>query len=153
MFLTSNTQTSELLSNSGALPGAIYRTIDKVVQEDAFRLETNGREKAGISFSSSFREDLSFELEQKSALVMTLMRDSDISGAVNIAMNCESEGDVAGSCRAEVDIQQQLKIKKALDSSSLLNPGKVYPILRKCAEEGRVHVHRGKTKFANIPRF
>jgi len=51
------------------------------------------------------------------------------------------------------DIQQQLKIKKALDNSSLLNPGKVYPILRKCAEEGRVHVHRGKTKFPDIPRF
>ena len=51
------------------------------------------------------------------------------------------------------DIQQQLKIKKALDSSSLLNPGKVYPILRKCAEEGRVHVHRGKTKFPDIPKF
>jgi len=51
------------------------------------------------------------------------------------------------------DIQQQLKIKKALDSSSLLNPGKVYPILRKCAEEGRVHVHRGKTKYPDIPRF
>ncbi len=51
------------------------------------------------------------------------------------------------------DIQQQIKIKKSLDSSSLLNPGKVYPILRKCAEEGRVHVHGGKTKFPNIPRF
>ena len=51
------------------------------------------------------------------------------------------------------DIQQQIKIKKALDVNSLLNPGKVYPILRKCAEEGRVHVHRGKTKFPNIPRF
>ena len=51
------------------------------------------------------------------------------------------------------DIQQQIKIKKVLDSSSLLNPGKVYPILRKCAEEGRVHVHRGKTKFSDIPRF
>ncbi len=51
------------------------------------------------------------------------------------------------------DIQQQIKIKKALDASSLLNPGKVYPILRKCAEEGRMHVHRGKTKFPNIPRF
>ena len=51
------------------------------------------------------------------------------------------------------DIKQQLRIKKALDSSSLLNPGKVYPILRKCAEEGRVHVHRGKTKFPDIPRF
>jgi glycolate oxidase len=51
------------------------------------------------------------------------------------------------------DIQQQIKIKKALDTSLLLNPGKVYPILRKCAEEGRMHVHRGKTKFPNIPRF
>ena len=51
------------------------------------------------------------------------------------------------------DIQQQIKIKKALDESSLLNPGKVYPILRKCAEEGRVHVHKGKTKFPDIPRF
>ncbi len=51
------------------------------------------------------------------------------------------------------DIQQQIKIKKVLDASSLLNPGKVYPILRKCAEEGRVHVHKGKTKFPNIPRF
>lgn len=51
------------------------------------------------------------------------------------------------------DIEQQVKIKKALDPSSLLNPGKVYPILRKCAEEGRVHVHRGKTKFPNIPQF
>ncbi len=51
------------------------------------------------------------------------------------------------------DIQQQLKIKKALDTNSLLNPGKVYPILRKCAEEGRVHVQRGKEKFPDIPRF
>jgi glycolate oxidase len=51
------------------------------------------------------------------------------------------------------DIEQQIKIKKSLDSSSLLNPGKVYPILRKCAEEGRIHVHRGKTKFPDIPRF
>jgi glycolate oxidase len=51
------------------------------------------------------------------------------------------------------DIQQQLTIKVALDPNSLLNPGKVYPILRKCAEEGRVHVHGGKTKFPDIPRF
>ena len=51
------------------------------------------------------------------------------------------------------DIQQQIKIKKSLDKNSLLNPGKVYPILRKCAEEGRVHVHGGKTKFPDIPRF
>ncbi len=51
------------------------------------------------------------------------------------------------------DIQQQIRIKIALDPKSLLNPGKVYPILKKCAEEGRVHVHGGKTKFPDIPRF
>ena len=51
------------------------------------------------------------------------------------------------------DIQQQIKIKLSLDPNSLLNHGKVYPILRKCAEEGRVHVHKGRTKFPDIPRF
>ena len=52
------------------------------------------------------------------------------------------------------DIQQQVSIKNSLDPSSLLNPGKVYPILRKCAEEGRLHIHgRDKSKFSDIPRF
>jgi len=51
------------------------------------------------------------------------------------------------------DIQQQIKIKKSLDKKNLLNPGKVYPILRKCAEEGRIHVHRDGEKFPDLPRF
>ena len=51
------------------------------------------------------------------------------------------------------DIQQQIKIKKSLDEKNLLNPGKVYPILRKCAEEGRIHVHRDGKKFPDLPRF
>jgi len=53
----------------------------------------------------------------------------------------------------DTDIQQQLDIKTSLDEKNLLNPGKVYPILRKCAEEGRVHVHRGEEKFPDLPRF
>ena len=51
------------------------------------------------------------------------------------------------------DIQQQLNLKKAFDEKSLLNPGKVFPILHRCAEEGRVHIHKGKTRFPNLPRF
>ena len=51
------------------------------------------------------------------------------------------------------DIQQQIRIKKSLDNNNLLNPGKVYPILRTCVEEGRAHVHRGEEKFSDIPRF
>ena len=46
------------------------------------------------------------------------------------------------------DIQQQLDIKKSL-TKNLLNPGKVYPILRK-EEEGRVHVHKNKNKFPDL---
>ncbi len=51
------------------------------------------------------------------------------------------------------DIQQQLRLKKAFDDKNLLNPGKVYPILHRCAEEGRIHIHKGKTKFPDLPRF
>jgi glycolate oxidase len=53
----------------------------------------------------------------------------------------------------DIDIEQQLNIKKSLDEKNLLNPGKVYPILRKCAEQGRVHVHENKDKFPDLPRF
>ena len=51
------------------------------------------------------------------------------------------------------DIQQQLNLKKAFDEKGLLNPGKVFPILHRCAEEGRVHVHKGKTRFPDLPSF
>ena len=53
----------------------------------------------------------------------------------------------------ETDLDQQLRVKCAFDDRGLLNPGKVFPQLRRCAEEGRVHVHRGETRFPHLPRF
>ncbi|MCO6435188.1 glycolate oxidase [Nitrosomonas nitrosa] len=44
-------------------------------------------------------------------------------------------------------------IKAAFDPDGLLNPGKAIPTLHRCAELGGMHVHRGETKFATIPRF
>ena len=44
-------------------------------------------------------------------------------------------------------------IKAAFDEKGLLNPGKAVPSLHRCAEYGRMHVHEGKTKFPDIPRF
>ena len=41
----------------------------------------------------------------------------------------------------------------AFDPENLLNPGKVFPVLHRCAELGRVHVHRGRTRFPHLPRF
>jgi glycolate oxidase len=53
----------------------------------------------------------------------------------------------------EVDLNQQQRVKCAFDDKSLLNPGKVFPTLHRCAELGRMHVHGGQLKFQDIPRF
>ncbi len=52
-----------------------------------------------------------------------------------------------------VDLEQQEALKAAFDPAFLLNPGKVFPNLHRCAEAGRVHVHGGKTRFPDLPRF
>jgi glycolate oxidase len=54
---------------------------------------------------------------------------------------------------SEIDLNQQQRIKCAFDDKSLLNPGKVFPTLHRCAELGRMHVHAGRVAFPDIPRF
>ncbi|HXW40130.1 MAG TPA: FAD-linked oxidase C-terminal domain-containing protein [Xanthobacteraceae bacterium] len=53
----------------------------------------------------------------------------------------------------ESDLNQQQRVKCAFDDRGLLNPGKVFPTLHRCAELSRMHVHGGKLKFPDIPRF
>jgi glycolate oxidase len=53
----------------------------------------------------------------------------------------------------EIDLDQQMRVKCAFDPNHLLNPGKVFPQLRRCAELGRMHIHAGKLPFPDIPRF
>jgi glycolate oxidase len=48
---------------------------------------------------------------------------------------------------------QFLGVKRAFDPLELLNPGKVIPTLQRCAEYGKMHVHRGMLPFADLPRF
>jgi glycolate oxidase len=54
---------------------------------------------------------------------------------------------------SDIDLAQQQRLKCAFDSQGLLNPGKVFPTLHRCAELGRVHVHAGKLAFPELPRF
>ena len=51
------------------------------------------------------------------------------------------------------ELAQQRSLKAAFDPDGLLNPGKVFPLLHRCAEQGRVHVHHGQTAFPDLPRF
>ena len=45
------------------------------------------------------------------------------------------------------------RVKAAFDEGGLLNPGKAVPSLHRCAEYGRMHVHRGDLKFPELERF
>jgi len=53
----------------------------------------------------------------------------------------------------DADLDQQQRLKCAFDSGGILNPGKVFPILSACVEQGHMHVKDGRLPFANLPRF
>ncbi len=61
--------------------------------------------------------------------------------------------DLMGVMFTEDDLNHQQRLKCAFDPDSLLNPGKMFPILHRCAELGRLHVHRGRLPHPDLPRF
>ena len=54
---------------------------------------------------------------------------------------------------SEEDLNQQVRVKCAFDPDHLLNPGKMFPQLHRCAELGRMHVHKGQVPHPELPRF
>ena len=61
--------------------------------------------------------------------------------------------DLMGTMFSEEDLKQQQRVKCAFDPDALLNPGKLFPELHRCAELGRMHIHRGQLPFPDLPRF
>ena len=61
--------------------------------------------------------------------------------------------DLMGEMFTDIDLEQQQRIKCAFDPDQLLNPGKVFPVLHRCVELGRAHVHGGKIPFPHLPRL
>src|SRR3954466_2385204 len=61
--------------------------------------------------------------------------------------------DLMGEMFDETDLAHQQRLKCAFDPDGLLNPGKVFPTLHRCAELGRLHVHRGQLPHPDLPRF
>lgn len=54
---------------------------------------------------------------------------------------------------SESELNQQQRVKCAFDPQGLLNPGKVFPVLHRCAELGRMHVKNGALPHPELPRF
>jgi glycolate oxidase len=61
--------------------------------------------------------------------------------------------DLMGTMFDDNDLAHQQRLKCAFDPDGLLNPGKVFPQLHRCAELGRLHVHAGRVPFPELPRF
>jgi len=54
---------------------------------------------------------------------------------------------------AAPELERFHAIKRAFDAEGLLNPGKAVPLLHRCAEMGRMHVHGGQLPYPDLPRF
>ncbi len=61
--------------------------------------------------------------------------------------------DLMGTMFDGTDLATQQRVKCAFDPDGLLNPGKVFPQLHRCAELGRLHVHSGRLPHPDLPRF
>jgi glycolate oxidase len=61
--------------------------------------------------------------------------------------------DLMGVMFDEADLAQQQRLKCAFDEGGLLNPGKVFPELHRCAELGKMHIHGGRLPHPDLPRF
>ncbi len=104
-------------------------------------------------------------------IIFDVMKDGELRRAeafgADILRLCVAEGgvlsgehgigiekrDLMGVMFDTVDLEQQGRLKCAFDSDGLLNPGKVFPTLSACIEQGHMHVKGGRMPFANLPRY
>jgi glycolate oxidase len=61
--------------------------------------------------------------------------------------------DLMPSMFSEIDLDQQMAVKCAFDPDGLLNPGKVFPSLNRCADSGWMKVAGGALPHPDLPRF
>ncbi|GLS83521.1 glycoside hydrolase family 3 protein [Paraferrimonas haliotis] len=117
LWLTDEQQKLQVQANSAQLGSVGYRTIDKEIQEDAFKVAFSGGSKAAVSMisKSNFREDLRVQLIQESALVFGYRVDTKPSESVALMMYCEAEENQSGpapQCQGGLDITEQLSQAK-----------------------------------------
>jgi glycolate oxidase len=95
------------------------------------------------------------QLERAEALGAEILRTCVAMGGVltgEHGVGVEKR-DLMGEMFSEIDLAHQQRVKCAFDPGMLLNPGKVFPTLHRCAELGRMHVHGGAMPFPELPRF
>jgi len=107
LWLFSGNESLQVNANAHILSGLTYRTVDKVVQEDAFKVSLMGTHKSGIRLLSkgAFREDLRGSLVANASLNFDIKVTKKPTKKVNLSLICEGEGD----CGSEYDITHTLE--------------------------------------------
>jgi len=110
--LASDKQLTAIDSSTVSLPGIKYRTVDKKVQEDAFRIELDGSKLAGVQFNHKTQNSdrLSSGLITHSRLLLSMKRDSEVISPVYIALNCDSNLVDTAGCVMQQDISKKLAL-------------------------------------------
>lgn len=54
---------------------------------------------------------------------------------------------------SQIELEQQHRLKCAFDVQGLFNPGKVFPTLSACVEQGHIHVHGAQFPHPHLPRY
>jgi len=108
MVLFSEEKELDITSSTSVLAGISYRTIDKLVQEDAFKLEMTGRQTVGVKFiaQNSLSDGVLKKLQSSKGLKIAIKRLSQLSTPVLISIGCnilEYE-----SCTSIIDISKKL---------------------------------------------
>jgi beta-glucosidase len=112
LWLVSGSELQGISASTADFASVDYRTVDRVVQEDAFRLEIGQSEQyqgLQIASKSYFKKDMSAYNQNASVLSVMLKLESAVPNEVLLGMSCESEGDAPGSCRAQLNISGSLK--------------------------------------------
>jgi beta-glucosidase len=107
LWLYSGETQLEVNSNVHKFASLSYKTVDKEVQEDAFKISLDGNLPAGVKIMShgGFREDLSAVLESDYALRFSVKLDAALSTDVLVSMYCEA----SESCGHKQNITEWLK--------------------------------------------
>ncbi|WP_448548482.1 glycoside hydrolase family 3 protein [Thalassotalea fusca] len=107
LWLFSGDESLQVNANAHTLSGLTYRTVDKVVQEDAFKISFAGTQNSGVRLLSkgAFREDLRGSLAADASLNFDIRVTKKPTQKVSISLVCEGEGD----CRSDYEITRLLK--------------------------------------------
>lgn len=111
LMLIAGPNAQAITASTASFNSVTYRTVDRMVQEDAFKLTIKpSAQNSGIQISSKnyFREDMLSQAQNEAVLSFMLKPESSIPEQVLLGMSCHSEGDAPGTCSAQVNIAKLL---------------------------------------------